>query len=56
MLYFIKDGTIHLYPPAKRCEEVYGNQQLRDTIPDDVEECPYCLGIWPGEKDGSQHW
>ncbi|MBJ6726717.1 hypothetical protein [Geomesophilobacter sediminis] len=51
MLYFIKDGTIHQYPPVWRCSETYENQVLRDTIPSDVEECPYCLGIWPADRD-----
>lgn len=48
MLLFIQQKTIHQYPVAKRCGAVYHQEPLRDTIPHDVEQCPYCLSIWPG--------
>jgi len=51
MLYFIKENTIHQFPVPKRCKAVYGNEQLRDTVPREVNECPYCMREWPGGKD-----
>jgi hypothetical protein len=50
MLYFVKQNTIHQYPVAKRCNAVYQNEILRDTIPHGVIECPYCMRAWPKEK------
>lgn len=51
MLYFIKQNTIHTYPVAKRCTAAYEREQLRDTVPYQVQECPYCMRVWPGEKE-----
>jgi hypothetical protein len=51
MLYFVKQNTIHQYPVPKRCTAVYQQEQLRDTIPHVVTECPYCMRVWPGVKD-----
>jgi len=51
MLYFIKQNTIHTYPVAKRCTAAYEREQLRDTVPYQVQECPYCMKLWPGEKE-----
>lgn len=50
MLYFIKENTIHQYPVGKRCTALYGREQLRDTIPHGVVECPYCMRSWPSMK------
>jgi len=50
MLYFIKGKTIHSYPVAKRCGAIYQNEQLRDTIPRDVQQCACCFNLWPGEE------
>jgi hypothetical protein len=50
MLYFVKENKLHRYPVVKRCTAVYGKEQLRDTIPTDVEKCIYCLGSWPGDE------
>jgi hypothetical protein len=51
MLYFIKENVIHEYPVTKGCSEVYTQQQLRDTVPHGVKECPYCMREWPGRKE-----
>ena len=51
MLYFIKEKTIHQFPVAKGCTAVYEREQLRDTVPRDVKECPYCMRVWPGMRD-----
>lgn len=52
MYYFIKeDKTIHKYPVPKRCSAVYEREQLRDTVPHWVIECPYCMKHWPNEED-----
>lgn len=51
MLYFIKGKTIHQYPVAKRCSALYEREQLRDTVPHGVDECPYCMREWPDKKD-----
>jgi len=53
MLYFVKEKnvTVHQYPVAKRCTAVYEQEQLRDTIPHGVNECPYCMREWPGMKE-----
>lgn len=51
MLYFIKEKTIHTYPVGLGCGALYEQEQLRDTVPRDVEECPYCMKVWPGKKD-----
>lgn len=52
MLYFIKQNTIHTHPVAKRCTAKYEREQLRDTVPRSVQECPYCMKVWPGMKEG----
>ncbi len=51
MLYFIKQNTIHTYPVAKGCAESRDQEQLRDTVPYEVKECPYCMRVWPGQKE-----
>ncbi|MBU5614228.1 hypothetical protein [Geomonas azotofigens] len=51
MLYFIKHNTIHTYPVAKGCAAVREQEQLRDTVPYEVQECPYCMKVWPGKKE-----
>jgi len=51
MLYFVKENTIHKFPVPKRCTAVREKEQLRDTIPHDVVECPYCMRSWPGDKE-----
>ena len=51
MLLFIQEKTIHQYPVARRCSAVYHQEPLRDTIPHDVKQCPYCLSIWPGLQE-----
>lgn len=51
MLYFIKDGTIHTFPPSTNCNATREKEQLRDTIPYDVRECPYCMHRWPNKED-----
>lgn len=50
MLYFIKQNTIHTYPVKNGCTAVYELEQLRDTIPRDVQQCPYCMKLWPGRN------
>lgn len=50
MLYFVKNNKLHRYPVPKRCETIYKNEQLRDTIPHNVEECLYCMRRWPGDE------
>lgn len=49
MLYFIKTNVIHQYPVPKRCSAIYEKEQLRDTVPDWVEDCPYCMRRWPDD-------
>ena len=51
MLYFIKENTIHTYPVDKRCDARREQEQLRDTVPYEVRECPYCMRAWPAGKD-----
>lgn len=52
MYYFIKeDKTIHKFPVPKRCSARYEQEQLRDTVPHWVIECPYCMKHWPNEED-----
>lgn len=51
MLYFIKENTIHRYPPGKRCSARYEQERLGDVIPYDAKKCPYCLALWPQDKD-----
>lgn len=51
MLYFVKKNHLHRFPVPERCGTTYDHETLRDTIPRDVEECPYCLHRWPGEKE-----
>jgi len=51
MLYFVKKKTIHQYPVPKLCAALYEQEQLRDTIPHGVIECPYCMRVWPGRKE-----
>jgi hypothetical protein len=50
MLMFIQQHKIHTYPVAGRCSAAYRQEQLRDTIPHDVKQCPYCLGFWPARE------
>ncbi|GFO56195.1 hypothetical protein GMSM_32020 [Geomonas sp. Red276] len=50
MLYFIKNHVIHQYPVANGCSARYDEEQLRDTIPHNVKECPYCLRTWPDRR------
>lgn len=50
MLYFVKDGTIHTFPPSANCTASREKEQLRDTIPSDVKECPYCMHRWPKDE------
>lgn len=52
MLYFVKekDNSIHQYPVPKRCGVAYEHEQLRDTVPHGVAECPYCMREWPDSK------
>ena len=47
MLYFLKNNTIHRFPPPKRCTAEYVQEILRDTVPHSVAECPYCMRYWP---------
>ena len=51
MLYFIKQNIIHTHPVAKGCKALYEREQLRYTVPRSVQECPYCMNVWPGRKD-----
>ena len=51
MLYFVQQNKIHQYPVVKRCSALYQQEQLRDTVPHGVIECPYCMKNWPGTKD-----
>lgn len=51
MLYFIKQNTIHAYPVKEGCRASYEKEQLRDTVPHGVKECPYCMKIWPARKE-----
>ena len=50
MLYFVKGKNIHCYPVPERCGTLYENEQLRDTIPHGVQECPYCMRKWPEDQ------
>lgn len=50
MLYFVKENTIHTYPVSRRCSAKHEREQLRDTIPHGVQECPYCMRYWPEEE------
>jgi hypothetical protein len=47
MLLFIQQNKIHQYPVAKRCSAVYQREPLRDTVPHEVQQCPYCMRFWP---------
>jgi hypothetical protein len=51
MLYFVKENTIHRFPVPKRCGVIRGKEVLRDTILYGVEECPYCLRLWPNDEE-----
>lgn len=51
MIYFIKQNTVHTYPVAKRCSAVYQQEQLRDVILRGIDECPYCMRVWPDKQD-----
>lgn len=51
MLYFVKDNKIHRFPVPKRCSAKRSSEPLRDTIPRNVEECEYCMRLWPEETD-----
>ena len=51
MLMFVQQNKIHTYPVGKRCSAVYQQEQLRDTVPHGVMQCPYCLGHWPEEDE-----
>ena len=50
MLYFVKENTIHTFPVSKRCSAKREKEPLRDTIPHQVDECPHCMRLWPGEE------
>ena len=50
MLYFIKGNQLHRFPVPKRCGVAYEKEQLRDTIPLDAVECPFCMRRWPGDE------
>lgn len=50
MMYFIKENMIHRFPPPKRCGAVRSKEQLRDTIPYDVEQCVHCMRWWPEDE------
>ena len=50
MLYFVKENTIHTLPVSKRCNAVHGKEQLRDTVPHGVTQCPRCMNRWPDEE------
>jgi hypothetical protein len=54
MLYFIQDEIIHQYPVAPGCTAVYRREQLRDTVPRDVNECPYCMREWPATRSADK--
>jgi hypothetical protein len=51
MLYFVRRNQLHRFPVPKRCGIRHEQEPLRDNIPDDVEQCVYCMHVWPGEKD-----
>ncbi|MBI2354945.1 MAG: hypothetical protein HYV06_07945 [Deltaproteobacteria bacterium] len=51
MLYFVKNSRLHRYPLPKRCSATYEHEQLRDSVPHGVEQCVYCMRVWPGEVD-----
>lgn len=50
MQYFIKGNVIHTYPPAKGCPAKHTQEQIRDTILHCVEQCVYCMHVWPGKE------
>ena len=50
MLYFIKDNTLHRFPAPKRCGVKRDSEKLRDTVPNEVEKCVYCLKRWLGDE------
>jgi hypothetical protein len=50
MLYFVKNNMLHRFPVSKRCDCIYNNEPLRDTIPNDVEQCVYCMNYWPDDE------
>lgn len=50
MYYFVKGNIIHCYPVPGRCGATYRDEQLRDTIPHGVQECPYCMRKWPHDQ------
>lgn len=50
MLYFVKDNVIHRFPVSKRCDARRDKEPLKDTIPHNVEECPWCMRYWPDEQ------
>jgi len=52
MLLFIQHKTLHQYPVDKRCSALYRQEPLRDTVPRDVKQCPYCMHVWPGDAGG----
>jgi hypothetical protein len=54
MLYFVKNSQLHRYPQPRRCTVPYQQEQLRDTIPCDVNQCLCCMRWWPGETE--QPW
>lgn len=51
MLYFVKGNQLHRYPVPRRCGVAYEKELLRDTIPQDVQECVYCMRRWPGNEE-----
>lgn len=54
MHYFVKNNVLHKFPVTEPCKVRYGNEIVRDTKPHGVEECIYCLRVWPQyqEKPG----
>lgn len=51
MLYFVKDNVIHHFPVSSRCSARRDGEQLRDTLPDGVARCVYCMRLWPADND-----
>jgi len=51
MLYFVKDRVLHKFPVPQRCGVQRASEKLRDTVPNAIEKCAYCLKNWPGDND-----
>ena len=44
MLYSVKNGVIHTYPPSKDCNETYTSKEIvYNMVPSDYKKCKQCF-------------